>query len=521
MALNQRVSAPYGDITIFNTPKTDRFIAQHQLEERQAELQRQKEIDEADKQLTSHLGNVLNPDIPDIVNGWQEYKNAKKQLLFDTKLQSNPAAYAQKQVEVNTKLARAMQVIGDSSQRKQALNDQLKLARTAPQKMEDNAAQRIMMGMNTPSSFAMQNPDFDNHTWQGPDEDFTKAFNDAKGKERVLKTNKTPMGKNGEQLAIENISGFNDPSVYMASLNAKNNDRKHAMNAAKVFANMSDEEKQRINEHYAALPKERFSNWGMKEKPDLDPADPNDPVQALHSIQAKAYALTSQFTSKEGKPEINTEIRRKLNDASKLNLQSSGIRQRLAASKELAAYKKSIGVGVGSGNGGDGYADSLEPIMQKWEDNAKKKGAAPYVTADGQSIPAYTIDAPVELRKALEVKDGVKSYQPDEVKVTQDGRYFGVFYKKEPSILPDGKKNTKAGVPIEVNGKYAVDPTIPTVVLDRDDAKLSYAKQFLGKKDMKQLIEGIGSKQSPKPKKESKSEDVNIDDAKNKYGISY
>jgi len=125
MPLNQRVSAPFGDITIYSTQKADRFIAQHQQQERQDELQRQREIDEADKQLSSNLGNVLNPDIPDIVSGWQEYKNAKKQLLFDVKLQKDPAAYAQKQMEVNTKLARAMQTIGDSSRRKQTLMQQL------------------------------------------------------------------------------------------------------------------------------------------------------------------------------------------------------------------------------------------------------------------------------------------------------------------------------------------------------------------------------------------------------------
>lgn len=509
MALNQRVSAPYGDITIFNTPKTDRFIAQHQLEERQAELQRQKEIDEADKQLTSHLGNVLNPDIPDIVNGWQEYKNAKKQLLFDNKLQKDPNAYAQKQVEVNTKLANVLNTIGTSSQRKQALNDQLKLARTAPQKMEDNAAQRIMMGMNTPSSFAMQNPDFDNHTWQGPDEDFTKVFNDAKGKERVLKTNKTPMGKNGEQLAIENISGFNDPSAYMASLNAKNNDRKHAMNASKVFANMSDEEKQRINEHYAALPKERFENWGMKEKPDLEPADPNDPVQALHSIQAKAYALTSQFTSKEGKPEIVTEVRRKLNDASKLNLQSSGIKQRLAASKELAAYKKSIGVGVGSGNGGDDYSDPIEPIMDRQEQDAKKGGVAIYKTADGKEMPTYIVKAPLELKQTMAVRDGVSVRHPDEVRIADNGDYIGIFYKKYP------KGDPKEFQPIEVNGMTAVDASLPPIRISREDVKLGLGKQFLTKKANQQIMEG-----AMKPKKAAKEDkEPSVEDILKKYNI--
>jgi len=505
---NQRTSAPYGDVYFMPTSRVDRFVQNHEADERRDQLIREKEVGDMDKELSSHLGNVLNPDVADIVNSWQDYRPLKKRLLFDQKLQKDPIAYAQVQVEANKKLAAVMQLISDSTQRKKTLGEQLQSYYKTPQKMEDNFTDRFNLSLNTPTTLARQHPEYDNHYWAGPDEDFTKTFNDAKGKPRFLRSIKTPMGKDAEQLAVTNVWGTNDPATFMGSLNAKNADRKHSMMAKKVLDNMTPEEIQQINEHYAQLSKDKFENWGMKDKPSLEPTDPNNPAEILHSIQAKAYALNAvnTFDSREGKPEVNTEVRRKLNEESKLRLQNARLNQQLANSKSLALFKKQNGIGTGKGKDDEDYKDPIEPILQKWEDEAKAGGTGVYKTADGQQFTTQTVKAPEELKKALEVRAGVKVYHPDAVKIADNGDYLGVFYKKDPVT----------GESVKENGNYAIDPKIPTVRVSRDDVKINLGKQFLTKKSNQKLLENIGG---GKPKK-TKGE-LSVDDAKKQYGIDY
>jgi len=193
--LNQRVAAPFGNVNILKTPKTDRFVESHRQQEATDQKSLETQVSDLDKQLSSQLGNILNPDIPDLTQKWQQYKQSKKELLFDKKLQNNPELYAQKQIEVNQKLGDAMQLINDSSKRKQLLSAQLQDYGKNAYKYEDDFYNRYNQSLTTPTSQVRDNPNFDNHVWTGADMDFSKKFNDASGTAKMLKENKAKYAR--------------------------------------------------------------------------------------------------------------------------------------------------------------------------------------------------------------------------------------------------------------------------------------------------------------------------------------
>lgn len=312
MALNQRVSAPYGDVYFADSPMTNAFIQSHNQQERQDQVMRERELSDLDKQMGQHLGNVLNPDIPEIMNAWQEYKGAKTNLLRNDRLNRDPQQYAQAQIDANSKLAKAMQLIADSSTRKKMLQDQVADWQKNPHKYDDNFSDKVNMALATPTTFANQHVGFDNMRWQGVDADFKKKFAEAEGKVAQVGSRLEPVGETGEQSIPVTVKAPNNPIVYMNKLNENNTDRKYAYQAEKYFANKDPEEVKRINDAYAALGDDVFKKWGMPGKPNLEPTNPADPVQQLHALEAKAYALqgANRIVEERGRPVVNAEIRR-------------------------------------------------------------------------------------------------------------------------------------------------------------------------------------------------------------------
>lgn len=372
MPLDQKVAAPYGNIFFSSTPKTDRFIENHEAEERQQELLRQRQVDDMDKQLASHLGNVLNPDIPEIIQSYQDYKQSRKEQLFNDKLQKDPNAYAQKQIETNQKLATYMQTVGDSADRKKLLTGQLQEYAKSPWKFDDNFYEKHNLSLTTPTAYAKTHPGFDDHKWQVLDMDFSKSIKDAAGKQHVLKTTYSPVGSGGEYRLPTNVYGTNTPEEFLTTLNAKMSDGKYSYNAKKTFQNMSPEFVQQVNEHYAALPDDKFANWGYKSKPNLDPANPSDPVQQFNSIQAKTYAINHQFETRDGRQEANPDVKRQLNWAEKVKM--LGLRGNQWASHEAVRQKNRLIVkstGKSGGSEDDAFMVEAAPEVFKSGDQQK------------------------------------------------------------------------------------------------------------------------------------------------------
>jgi hypothetical protein len=167
---------------------------------------------------------------------------------------------------------------------------------------------------------------------------------------------------------------------------------------------------------------------------------------------------------------------------------------REAASKRVAAFKKSLGQ-----TDGVDKDDPIESLLSGLETDAKSH-PQPFKTKDGQTINMYLTKAPDELKKALSYKDGGKTYIPDQVKVDDNGDYHGIFIERDPTTL----------APVIKNGNAAVNQKIPVQTVTRDALKASLGKSYLTKKQNSALMS------KPKAKKETIAADK-AEELLNKY----
>lgn len=485
--LNQRVSVPFGDVNFVSTPKTDRFVAAHQQQERQDELSKEQQLNDLDKQLSAHLGNMLNPDIPEFVQKVQDYKTSKKQLLFDKNLQKDPIAYAKKQVEVNQKLGDAMQIVADSSKRKQFLASQLPDYYKSPHKYVDDFSNRYVQSLNTPTSQVRNNPDQDNFLWSGPGEDHAKLLVTAAGKLAPRSVRKEVIG--GGVSTIETpVSGFNDPLTYKGILDNYRTDHKYQMNANKILANITPEEKSNIEQKYAAIPLSKWKDWGYDKPPDLEPSDPTDPAEVYNSLQAKIHAVQSQHTVGLSKTIDNKAELEKMKMADKMKL----LYARFGVSKEMERIRQANRLIVKDAGGKEdsdlsAWVNVGPDVLQQGtpENVANYFNSAAVTTKPGFKVLSVDSDAPASGQ--------LIPYSPS------NKRVVNVTYQ-----IPRYNETTK-GFDVVTEVKQ-FDPSSKTLKTDLANLGLDW-KGSKGNIKLKNTVfdkesySGEKPKQSPKPKK--------------------
>lgn len=70
-----RISAPYGDIYLVNTPQLDRTALLLQQEQKQKELVRKKEESDLDKEFSKNISNIRPADVNEFMQKYGEFKN--------------------------------------------------------------------------------------------------------------------------------------------------------------------------------------------------------------------------------------------------------------------------------------------------------------------------------------------------------------------------------------------------------------------------------------------------------------
>src|SRR5882757_393820 len=106
MPYNQSPSGgAYGDAFIVSTPHFDQARQQLMQEQMQRRMYQQKDATQVDNQLAKQFSRIRSVDTPEVFGAYNQYKNLKKQLLFDPKVKNNPQAYNDIQQQANEALA--------------------------------------------------------------------------------------------------------------------------------------------------------------------------------------------------------------------------------------------------------------------------------------------------------------------------------------------------------------------------------------------------------------------------------
>src|SRR4051812_4363238 len=91
---------PWGDAFIVQTPTLDRWSQQLYQEQKIRQAKQQQEDAALDANIQKEIGKVRSVDTPEVIQAYHDYKQGKKQLLFDKQLQKDPLAYNQAQQKV-------------------------------------------------------------------------------------------------------------------------------------------------------------------------------------------------------------------------------------------------------------------------------------------------------------------------------------------------------------------------------------------------------------------------------------
>lgn len=431
---------PWGDAFIVSTPTIDRVGQQLYAEQKIRQTRQQQENAALDASIQKELGKVRSVDTPEVINSYNQYKQLRKQLLFDKNLQKDPLAYNQAQQAAN----QAYQSIFTTANKSAELKDMQKQLVTermkSPDLYADDAGQRISTLMTTPVSGVSQHPDYgdltnwDNYRYQGSNTDFGKLLKDAIGMPKQVYTASKDLD-GGLQTQLTPYMYANTPAQVKESLLGSMGLHRTGRDAAYQWDQLTDREIDETIKAYNAISKEKWERMGLSAPQELLSKNPNNKAENYAGYQAMKYAIAND--PKEGTPVFRTNLK-----ASKdydFNRQKAMEAIRHANAKDLIKYKKDIDPNDADMNN-VWYQSYLDNVIK----DAKSSGERHHVyTKGGKSIAYYNMVKPDPFL--------MKSFQrgksePDRLGITESGEIMPIFFKYD-----------KEGKQMELNGNPIVD----------------------------------------------------------------
>lgn len=185
-------SRPYGNDFIVGTPYLDKMGERLYAEERQRDLQRQREMAELDNLVNKEVGKMRSVDTGDFIKKYQEYKNLRLQGIRDKNIQKDPILLNKLNQDANLRLAEVMQLAQQSAELKDQYKNLASQRAKDPNAFQDDFLDRYSAAMSTPISQLNQHPKYGNladlngYAYQGGNTDFSKVFKNAEGMYREV-----------------------------------------------------------------------------------------------------------------------------------------------------------------------------------------------------------------------------------------------------------------------------------------------------------------------------------------------
>lgn len=450
---------PWGDIVTVQTPYTDQAINRLYQEQKMREAKQQQENQMLDAQFSKEIGKTRSIDQPDIIQKYQDYKQLKKLLLFNKKLEKDPIAYNQLQQQANLAYQDAMKTSSKSAELnelgKTLVQDRMK----TPDNYEDDFGERISKFQNTPLSAGfktvigdqevdLSNPD--TYRYKGSNTDFQKIMQGAIGTPRQTTTTEETVGKEGLQTKITPYTFGNSPAQVRDNILAALGDRSNARSAAYQYDQLPPGEFEKTALAYSQIPKEKLKKMGLESVQDILPKTLDNKAANFASYKAMRYALDNEPTM--GTPQLRENKEAVMNRqqkewkirADELFAQRKQLQDRALAAKEEG--KEDEG----------GWINEYVGVLK---DQSLGGPKIPFKYKNGTTVNEYDIPMDATLSKLLEKQ----KVQPDYLRYNPETKKFRPIYAKYETV----KEKNSQGKDIDVtrivkgnDGKFAVDETL-------------------------------------------------------------
>lgn len=475
--------APFGDIFLVNTPSLDRVSQQLYAEQRQRQATQEKNAQMADQELQKEIGKIRSADTPEVINAYNNYKKLSQQALFDKSLSSN--TQKRNQILQAAQLAKAdLMQKAQQSQELLAQGKQLAMEHMkSPDQFADNFGDLISAYNKTPMSQLGKHKlgdltNLDTYAYKGTNTDFGKLAASAAGQPKQVYAEEVPVDKTGLQTKITPYLYGNNPLQFRDQYLGALAQRRAGRDASIIWKSIPQQEKDTVNEAYAAIPPERLKKMGLPELPDL-PTDTGNEALDMANFQAKKYALANE--PKQGIPQFRTNEAKKFQMETDRQMRMKAIEK--ANTKELIDYRKSI-------NPNDKELNDLwvDKYIQTIKEDAKDTKPVEYKYAGGKKIYEHDVPLDPTLASSLQ-KSGVT---PTYLRITSDGKFRPIYIKTDKDGNPQGS-----------SGRYAVDETLSVPISEEQLGVALGKKNVTGKARAKEIGSVLGktpTKTTTKPK---------------------
>lgn len=291
----------YGDAFIVQTPRFDQARQQLMQEQMQRRMYQQKEATQIDGQLAKQISRIRSVDTPEVFDSYNQYKNLKKQLLFDPKVRNNPQAYNQIQQQANEALATTFQKADQSARYNQMGRDLFTSYRGHPDRYADNFGEMIGNFNSTPMSKLADHETGDlsdpgTYLYKGSNTDFGALDKLARGTHKVVYSDETPVDAQGLQTKVTPYSYGNSPAQYYQTMVGSLGKRGAGRDASANWEHLEATSPaliEHVNQEYDKITPDQWKKMTGSEQPQIINPDPTNNADKFAAYQAKVYALNN------------------------------------------------------------------------------------------------------------------------------------------------------------------------------------------------------------------------------------
>lgn len=334
--------APFGDVFAVRTPKTDIAVARLAQQEWQSrQYQEQQKLAQAaalDKDFDRQLAGIRDADIEDVATAYTDYKNKKKDILFNPAYKKDPVARAKAEAEANKAAANYYATVQGS---KQTVDFDKKINAGMIKKPYDykDGAEDLLNEANKLSTRERNLRGLNNgEAWMEQDENLSPIEKLARGKDRTNTVLIDDAANGGLTRRSMNYTAPNEPRAYQqAWLNGLATKRSQGTLVRDFEHNVTDAQFAAAETEYnnALLDKPRWKTWGVDPQP-ID-YDRTNPVAKAVAYKTYRHFLDNNPAGKE----VQTDNKDKIIDKNFANrLKAMAIGQKYK--KEMADYREAI-----------------------------------------------------------------------------------------------------------------------------------------------------------------------------------
>lgn len=456
---------PTGDAFIVNTPKLDQARQQLLNQQMQRRTYQQKDATQVEGQLARQFSRIRSVDTPEVMSAYGDYKNIKKQLLFNPKIQNNPMAYNDLQQQANEALAKTLELSDKSAQYKQQGHDLFTSYRTHPDRYADNFGDLMGNFNNTPMSKLADHPtgdltNPDTYMYRGSNTDFGALDKTSRGTPRVVYSDETPVDDKGLQTKITPYSYGNSPAQYYQGMLGSLQKRGAGRDAAASWEHMVATTPaliEHVNQEYDKITPDQWKKMTGTDKPQVITPDPTNSADQFAAFQAKAYALNN--LPQAGKESTRQNLAQILpaKNVEREKIQQNTFKQQ----KIMQNIRNNQAIGridlhrLYAKQDAAGQDALVNAHFDNEFDEAKKQAPESIPTESGKPLVGFKVN-PIDViaKEFMGKYEKGHPIKPTEFIISPDGKTMtGVFTKASPdgkSAIVDDSKTVQKSVDTEL-----------------------------------------------------------------------